>query len=252
MKYSHFPDRFEFPAYNLSPRKVTKFLLSIITLLIFLNLTERIVIYWLNATNGTELISHYFNFDEEANLPALYSALALGFCSYLLAIIATIKKITKAKFARHWKALSLIFLFLAIDEACSIHELFIPVLRNAINARGILYFAWVVPAFFLLIIFLIIFRKFILNLPPKTKTLFVTAGIVYVAGALGMELVGGYIADNSGYGTIYGIASTIEEILEMLGIVIFVNALLSYIQSQSQQLHFSLSFGSSLTNKPRL
>ena len=251
MKSSRFSEQFELPAYNLSPRKVTKFLLSIIAVLIFFNLTERSIIYWLNATNGTELMSHHFNFNEESNFPSIYSALALGFCGYLLAIIATIKKTAKARFAKHWKALSLIFFYLAIDEACSIHELLIPVVRNALNTSGFLYYAWVIPAFFLLIIFLIVFRKFILNLPPKTRTLFVTAGIVYVAGAMGMELIGGYIADNFGYNTVFGLASSIEEILEMLGVVIFVNALLSYIQSQSQRLHFSLSFGSCSDRKPK-
>ena len=240
--------QFELPVYNFSAKRITRFLLSIIALLIFFNLAERVIVYWLNANYNTQLISHYFNFDQESNFPSLYSALSLGFCSYLLAIISVVKKAQKARYAKHWKTLSLIFLFLALDEACSIHELLIPVLRGAMNAKGILYFTWVVPAFFLLIIFLIVFRNFIKNLPAKTKTLFILAGTIYVAGALGMELVGGYIADNIGYTTIYGLASTIEELLEMFGIVIFINGLLSYIQSQLRELHISLSFDS-LSNK---
>jgi hypothetical protein len=57
--------------YDLSPRKVTKFLLSIIALLIFLNLVERVIVYWLNTHSSGQFISVYFNFDEEANLPTL-------------------------------------------------------------------------------------------------------------------------------------------------------------------------------------
>ncbi|NJL52172.1 MAG: hypothetical protein HC930_08035 [Hydrococcus sp. SU_1_0] len=57
-----------------------------------------------------------------------------------------------------------------------------------------------------------------------------------------MELIGGYIADNYGYNTVYGIASTIEELLEMFGVVLFINALLNYLQSQASELHFGLSF----------
>lgn len=244
MRSNHFSGQFDLPVYNLSAKRVTRFLLFIIALLVFFNLAERAIVYWLNAANGTQLISHYFNFDQESNFPSLYSALALGFSSYLLAIITTLRKVKKARYVKHWKALSLIFLFLALDEACSIHELLIPVLRGAINAKGILYFTWVVPAFFLLIVFLIAFRKFIQNLPPRTRTLFILAGSVYVTGALGMELIGGYIADTVGYNTFYGVASTVEELLEMFGIVIFINGLLSYIQSQSNELHFSLSFNS--------
>ena len=246
MRSDRISHHFEISSYNLSPQKVTKFLLSIIALLILGNVAERMLIRWLNATYSIEFVSNYFNFDQEANFPTLYSALTLGFCSYLLAVIATIKKRQIDRYAKHWKALSSIFLFLAIDEACSIHEFFIPFLRDAIDAGGIFYFTWVIPAFFLLIIFLIAFRKFVFKLPPKTKILFITAGGVYIAGALGMELIGGYVADNFGYNTAaYGIASRVEEILEMLGIVIFINGLLSYIQSQSKELHFSLSFQSS-------
>ncbi len=235
--------QFELPAYNLSPQKITKFLLLVIGLLIFLNLGERAIVRWLNFINNSKINSHYFNFDQESNFPTLYSALALGFSSYLLAIIAVIKKSRNARYAKHWKALSVIFIFLAIDEVCSIHELSIPFLRSAMNARGILYFTWVVPAFILLIVFLIVFRKFVFSLPLRIKVLFIASGAVYVGGALGMELIGGYIADTYGFKTLsYGIASSIEEILEMLGIVIFIRGLLTYIQSQLTELHFSLSF----------
>ena len=242
MRHSHIGVRSNLITYNLSPRKVTTFLLSIISILIFFNLVERGIVYWLNAQNNSQLISIYFNFDREGNFPSMYSALILGFCSYLLTVIAAFKRSTKARYSKYWKALSYIFLFLAIDEACSIHELLIPILRTAFNTEGLLYFPWVIPAFFLVIIFLIVFRKFILSLPINTKALFICAGTVYVTGALGMELIGGYIADNYGYNTIYGIASTIEELLEMLGVVIFVYGLLSYIQTQTSELNFSLSF----------
>jgi hypothetical protein len=228
--------------YDFSPSKVTRVLLSAIALLVLFNIIERGIVYWLNAQNNGQLISIYFNFDEEANLPALYSSLALAFCAYLLSVIATIKKKGAGKYAKQWKILAFIFLYLAVDEMCSIHELLIPILRGSMNTKGLLYFPWVIPAFFLVIIFLIMFRKFILALPNKTKIQFILAGMVYVFGALGMELIGGYIADNYGYNMVYGIASTIEELLEMFGVVIFINALLNYLQSQASEVHFGLSF----------
>ena len=66
--------------------------------------------------------------------------------------------------------------------------------------------------------------------------------MIYIAGALGMETIGGYIADKQGYNTVYGLASSVEELLEMFGVVIFINALLSYLQLQTSQVSFSLSF----------
>lgn len=217
-------------------------MLSIIALLVLFNLLERGIVHWLNAQNNGKLISVYFNFDEEGNLPSLYSSLALGFSSYLLAIIASLRKTVKGKYARQWKTLSLIFLYLAIDENCGIHELLIPVFKELINAKGLLYFPWVVPAFCLIVVFLIIYRKFILALPRQTKVMFLLSGTIYIFGALVMEMIGGYIADHYGYQTVYGIVSTIEELSEMFGIVIFINALLNYLQSQVVELNFALSF----------
>ena len=240
---------FELPAYNFAPSKVTKVLLSIVALLLLFNILESQFILWLNESfeiqskYDIESLPQYFNFDREANFPAIYSALTLAFCSYLLAIIATFKKATKAAYAKNWKWLSIIFAFLAIDEACSIHEISIPILRTVINSEGLLYFPWVLPASILVVFFLISFRKFIFALPPKTKILFVLAGAIYVAGAIGMEAIGGYVADTPGlYVHAYAIAATIEELLEMLGIILFINALLSYIQSQLSNLQITCSF----------
>ena len=173
----------------------------------------------------------------------MYSALTLAFCSYLLAIIAALKKAEKAAYARNWKWLSIVFVCLAIDEACSIHEISVPILRTVINSGGFLYFPWILPASILVILFLVSFRKFIFDLPKKTRTLFVLAGAIYLTGAIGMEAVGGYIADTPGlYVHAYTIAATIEELLEMLGIIVFINANLAYIQSQLSSLYITCSF----------
>jgi len=251
MRNSQFNESSWTTMYDLSPNRVTRFLLSIIALLVVFNFVERAVVYWLNTQGNGQFVSIYFNFDQEANFPTLYSALALGFCSYLLATIATVSKNAREKYAKHWKYLAWIFLFLAIDEACSIHELLIPLMKRVVNAEGFLYFPWVIPASFLVAVFLLIFRKFIFALPTKTKTLFILSGMIYIFGALGMEVVGGYIADNQGYNTIYGIVSSIEELLEMFGVVIFINALLSYLQSQTSKLNFALLFQQPRDNKAR-
>jgi hypothetical protein len=238
MKTSHIPSKISIPIVYLHPDKVTKYLLGTIAALFFLSFLEKIIVNWLNATADNQIIPRFFVFDMEYNFPSLYSALGLLFCSYLLAMIATIKKPTQYRYTKSWTILSFIFMYLAIDELCSIHELLIPILRNVFDAQGIFFFPWVIPAFILLIVFLIVFRDFIVNLPKKTKILFLLAGGVYVGGAMGMELIDGYFADVLGFDTkAYWIASTIEELLEMLGIVIFIYGLLSYIQDNRKTTH---------------
>ncbi|MDJ0897650.1 MAG: hypothetical protein QNJ55_02480 [Xenococcus sp. MO_188.B8] len=204
---------------------------------------EKLTINWLNTVSEIQFSPRFFVFDLEGNITTLYSTIGLGFCSLLLAIIASTEKYMNSRYNKFWRALSFIFLYLAIDEACSIHEELIPILRTAFNTRGLLFFPWVIPAAILLVVFLIVFRGFIANLPPRIRNLFLVAGAVYVGGAIGMELIGGYIADFRGFDNkAYWLASLIEELLEMFGIVVFIYGLLSYMKSKFTKLNFSVSF----------
>ena len=223
--------------------KIIVFLVSTIAVLMVGHLLEGRFFNWLNLLTNAQLTPHLFTFDAEANFPSLFSGVILALASLLLAVIAMLQKTICPRYIKYWRALSWIFLYIAIDEVCSIHELLIPILRGLFNTRGVLYFPWVIPAAILLTIFLIVFKDFILNLPPKTRSVFLLAGTVYVSGALGMEVLGGYLGDTIGFNTkAYWIVSTIEELLEMFGVVIFIYGLLSYIQSHLEELNFSLSF----------
>jgi hypothetical protein len=58
-----------------------------------------------------------------------------------------------------------------------------------------------------------------------------------VGGALGMEMVCGYYADAVGQrNLIYGLLASVEEILEMVGVIVFIYALLSYIGSYLENI----------------
>jgi hypothetical protein len=55
---------------------------------------------------------------------------------------------------------------------------------------------------------------------------------LYIGGAIGMEMLGGYLAYTTGMKSVsYLIVTTLEESLEMLGIVVFIHALISYIKT---------------------
>ena len=231
------------------PPTVSKILLGIIILLLALSLGERLAVVQLNQLTSAEFTTRFFGFDEEANFPTLYSFVTLAICSGLLAIISAIAKTTSFRYAKSWRALSFIFLFLAVDEACSIHEILIPLIKIVADTRGLLYFPWVIPAGILLIVFLFLFHRFIYNLPRKTRNLFLLAGGIYIGGALIMEMIGAYLADIGGLDTMaYWLAATIEELLEMFGILIFIHALLSYIRTHLRELNLSVIFSNSQQN----
>jgi hypothetical protein len=172
-----------------------------------------------------------FNLDVERNIPTLYSCLALLFSSLLLGAIAYAKNLDSDRYKNHWKILSFIFLYLSLDEAGQLHEKLINPMRSLLNATGFLYFTWIVPIGFLVAIFLLSYSKFLLHLPVSTKKLFVAAAALYLGGAIGVEMLGGYLASTTGQENVsYVIGTTLEELLEMLGIVVFIHALISYIK----------------------
>lgn len=78
-----------------------------------------------------------------------------------------------------------------------------------------------------------------MRLPARTAFLFVVSGAVYVGGAIGFELIGGYYAKANGVENLtYSMISTVEESLEMSGVIVFIYALLKYIADNYQEVRF--------------
>jgi hypothetical protein len=225
------PRSHQLQAY-LYPKGTAKFLLKIVVFLTIANLITSLCQLYLPDYPSRDFLKMIFNLDGETNVPSSYSALVILFCSVLMAIIAQTQKLAGNQNFRSWIGLSVVFAYLSIDEFMSIHELLIEPLRNALNTRGVLYYAWVIAGAAFVLIFLILFGKFIFTLPVKTRNLFFLAGTIYVMGALGCELVSGYYADYyNSTDIIFVLMTTVEEVLEMLGMIIFTYALLSYISN---------------------
>jgi len=171
----------------------------------------------------------------------------------MLFLIASIRKRAGDRYALHWRVLSIIFLYLSVDEAASIHELAIGPLRSALNTSGIFYFAWVIPAAALVLLFVLAYLRFLAHLPGKTRRLFLLAGIIYVSGALGMELVGGYQTDFYGReNMVYALIANTEEFFEMMGVVVFIYALLSYMSLQMKVKAVDLQIRIEEVPRPKL
>jgi hypothetical protein len=221
--------KFQIP---LTPRAVTQFLLRVVACLVVLSSLSHIALYFFPDSRFATYFSTVFDLNAEANIPTFYSFLALLFSSILLGAIAHAKNLDSSPYKQHWKILSFIFLYLSLDEAGQLHEKLINPTRSLLNATGFLYYAWVVPIGFLVVIFLLSYSKFLFHLPVSTKKMFVGATALYLVGAMGMELVGGYLFSTSVMPSVfYHIGTTIEESFEMLGIVVFIHALTSYIKT---------------------
>ena len=67
-----------------------------------------------------------------------------------------------------WVGLSLIFLFLSIEEISLIHGRLEKPIKELVGAAGLLYYAWVIPCGLALVVFIISYTNFLLKLPKKS------------------------------------------------------------------------------------
>ena len=166
---------------------------------------ESIIIYFYIDNPKVFDFIELVDFDYEANLPSFYSSLAILFCAILLWLISLQKQTAGLKYRYHWLGLAFIFTFLGLDEAIALHEEvgdFVEEL-NLFEASGYLYFAWVVPYGILLILFALTYLKFVLSLPKTIMLKFICAGLMFIGGAVGLEVISAREADLHGSETVY-------------------------------------------------
>lgn len=183
-------------------------------------------------------LSSLFDLSTERNFPTWFATLNL-FNSCLLLFI--IYKITNVKNPdKFWAFLSFIFLYLSADEMIGLHESVSIPIRNWGGFTDYLFYSWIIAGgLFVLFIFLLSI-PFLKRLPPKAALYFFIAGAIFVLGAIGMEMPGANVAYyyaqlDQGVGLhetsiLYDIITTIEETLELCGIMFFNYALIRYVK----------------------
>lgn len=173
-----------------------------------------------------------FNMGMEANVPTWYSSVLLLTAAALAAYVAHLATRIQPRTVWHWRGLAAMFLLMSIDETASFHELLTPPFRNALQGTGVLHYTWVVPMAGLVLIVGLAYLPFLWRLPRVTARRFLLAGVIYVSGSLGMEVVGGYLfTEHNGQNPLLLTTSVlIEETMEMLGIVLMIYALLEHIR----------------------
>jgi hypothetical protein len=217
--------------------------------LVVLNIVGQYTRYFLGHGRVFGLIDSFY-LDSEHNIPTYFSSLLLLASSALLALIASSKHRVKDKFRYHWTVLSLLFAYLAVDEAAGLHEPFIQPLQRVFGASGWFLFAWVIPGLAIAALFALTYFKFLLELEKPFGKLVTTSGIVYVSGAIGMELVGGRYVESFGMQNFtYSLVTTAEEALELCGVTLFIYSLLKYMESCIPELRFQIGRSSTSVKK---
>lgn len=214
---------------QLSRKSIVRALAVPIVVLGVLNLAHQIS--WIEFGYDYREFGWKWDLAGEANIPSWYASITLLLCAALIWYISAIKLRERAPYRWHWRGLALIFIFLSLDEAAAIHE-WSDNLLATYNLEGFFYYAWVVFGIAFVLVVGALYLPFLLRLPRRTAQLFVLAGCLYVGGALIVEMTGARYEFVHGGATAmtYQLIAAFEELCEMVGVLIFVYALLRVLE----------------------
>lgn len=211
---------------------VTARLLDIATYLALQSIIARWIQDWFgDAPRIVDRIVRFVNINLEKSLPTWYASMLLMLAAVLLGLIARGK--TNNPYRLHWFGLSSIFVYLSIDEATAIHEEFTRPLRELLGTTGFLHFAWVIIGAIFVAVVALLYLRFVFQLPAPVRNLIILAGALFVSGALLIESFSATLYAETGTTLVFSAIGTVEEWFEMLGVIVFIRALLLYRQTDT-------------------
>lgn len=210
--------------YTLPLRRQKLVLLLSLCSIILLGIHVGLTLYHYRVDELPWLLRQLFDVDEENNIPTWYSSIALFLAALLLFLLARGKSDNRDPFSIYWIGLSAGFLLLSLDEMAGLHES----LNTVTESSWALYGAVVV------IIVAIAYLRFLYHLPTRTAVQFILSGAVFLGGAIGVELYTEPYLHNDALDTLaYNLWTPVEEGMEMFGVILFINALLTYMHADS-------------------
>lgn len=216
--------------FTFTLRSITTILVALALAFVIVSVAGQLAVRAFDWHPERDIVS-FTNLDRERNLPTTFQASLMLGASLGLAGITMMKRVGRDQWTRHWAGLSFILALLAWDEIIEVHERFIEPMRRAFDLQGFLFFGWIIPAAVATALFALAYFRFVLALPHRTRTLFVIAAMTFVTGSLVFEGVGGayYESIDQNADMIYVLIATIEETMEMSGLIVFVHAVWSYL-----------------------
>jgi hypothetical protein len=224
---------------SLNRHTIIRVLSAITCFLLFASIAGQVLKYGFGHNSAYGLI-RLFNVNEEGNIPTFFSAMLLLLASLLLALITVLKTASAGAYSRHWTVLSLILLYMAVDESAGVHEMFIKPTQWLLGEQrpsGIFHYRWIISGIAIVVVVVLSYLKFFLHLPRQTQRHFFAAAAIFLGGALGIEMVESYYTGLHAMGKFQlSMLATIEEGLEMAGVIVFINALLTYVAHHHEDI----------------
>jgi hypothetical protein len=230
---------------SLSPKTIFVLLVGISMLLITISFIGVVILspYEGNPYTGnpaatpTALSKLVLRFDvmQEGNIPSWYSGALLFIAAGLLGLIAADKYAQRDRFRWHWIVLSILFLLFSLDEIAYLHE----GVNNFMSQRSasVLRIGWIIPATIFVVMVGLWYVPFILKLPSRTRALVILSAFLFLGGALLLEIADNFLLESHEVMSPVVLSSNhLQDLLEMIGVSLFIYTLLSYIRAHMSPL----------------
>ncbi len=215
---------------TFSGRSLLRALWITVTLLVGIHVILSVIHY--QVTELPWLLRQIFDVDEEDSLPTWYSASALLLTSFVLWVNARARREAGDKLRWHWYGLAVGFLFLSVDEIAGLHE----------TLNSLIEMSWAIPGGIVAAVVGLLYIRFLMRIGRRTAIQFVIGGALFVGGAVGVELATEPYADNDELDTlVYYLWTALEEAMEMVGVLVFLRALLQWMKEHSSGARFEVS-----------
>ncbi len=202
--------------------------------MVFLNLIG----WWLAVYRGHDhwyWLYRLFDMDLEFTVPATFAALLFAAAAVLLAVITQRVMGRDDRQGRSWALLAILFILFTVDEIFFFHERSVDTLSRADNAGGLFFSSWVLLGIVLCFVIALLLLDFMIRLPAVLRRQFILAAALFIGGALVLEILAGVFVINIPETKItlvlYKLLVTTEEVLELVGLSLFIRALLLTMRS---------------------
>jgi len=169
----------------------------------------------------------FFHVNREANLPTWWSAAMLLGVAGLAAAAGRLDVPTARP---PWALVAVAALYFSLDEAAGIHEL----LAYLVPASDADFspFLWLIPGSVLAaagaVLLVLVGRR----LPPRPRRGLLVGLALYLAGAVGIEVISGRLRDAFGIESApYDLATVVEEGMEMAACVLAITVLAGHLRT---------------------
>lgn len=200
--------------------------------------------------NIAERIKDFFNLDAEFNLPTVFSFFILNIASLMLFVIYKVHKANGEKMAYLWGILALGFFLIGIDEITVIHEKIALIVGKVIGVESSArFYLWVLPYSLPIAYLAYLYFPFLKNLPFTHRRNFIIAGGMFVGGSFFTEILGAWHQAYYGHDFIHSLIFTLEEGLEIMGVIFFIKSLLLYWEKEMADLRINIHSSQVSTSK---